>query len=269
MNKEIKVKSLIVKPISKAAANTLCRRWHYSGKVDSRSQIHLGVFHNNMCYGIMQFGPSIYKKKIIGIVKGTRWNGFLELNRMAFSDELPKNSESRCLAMAFKIIKKRYPFIKWIISYSDATQSGDGAIYRATSFKLTAINKNKSMIRTKNGDVICSLIMSLSSTSNATKKRYGFRPGLDTLKSWMDRDKLSYLPGYQLRYIKFLNPEAEKDLTVPIIPYSKIPDEVKMYKGIKRIEHESNAAISQMAEGGAVPTDALHNTQYDSPPRCL
>ncbi len=45
-------------------------------------------------------------------------------------------------------------------------------------------------------------------------------------------------PGYQLRYIRFIDPAYEKRLTVPIIPFSAI-DEVGagMYKG----EHVSMA----------------------------
>ena len=42
------------------------------------------------------------------------------------------------------------------------------------------------------------------------------------------------LPGYQLRYVYFIDPEYRKRLTVPEIPFSKI-DEIGagMYKGEK------------------------------------
>jgi hypothetical protein len=36
----------------------------------------------------------------------------LELNRMAFDDYLPKYSESRCIAISIKLIKKNAPHIK-------------------------------------------------------------------------------------------------------------------------------------------------------------
>ena len=49
---------------------------------------------------------------------------------MAFSDRLPRNSESRALAIAFKMIRKHYPHIEWVISFADGTQCGDGTIYR-------------------------------------------------------------------------------------------------------------------------------------------
>ena len=46
------------------------------------------------------------------------------------------------------------------------------------------------------------------------------------------------IPGFQLRYIYFLNPEARQRLTVPILPFTKI-DEMGagMYKGRSK-KHE-------------------------------
>ena len=44
------------------------------------------------------------------------------------------------LAITFKLIKKNAPQIKWILSYSDGCDCGDGTIYRASGFYLTNIN---------------------------------------------------------------------------------------------------------------------------------
>lgn len=79
-------KALIVKPISASDANRIVRALHYSGKVVKNSQVHLGVFMDGKCGGAMQFGPSLDKRKIQGLVAGTLWNEFIELNRMAFAD---------------------------------------------------------------------------------------------------------------------------------------------------------------------------------------
>jgi len=57
----------------------------------------------------MQYGPSINKKGTINLVEGTGWNEFIELNRMAFDDYLPKYSESRCIAISIRLIKKNAP----------------------------------------------------------------------------------------------------------------------------------------------------------------
>lgn len=56
-------KQIIVKPISATDANRIVKALHYSGKVVNNSQLHLGVFLDGRCGGVMQFGPSLDKKK--------------------------------------------------------------------------------------------------------------------------------------------------------------------------------------------------------------
>lgn len=58
------------------------------------SQLHFGAFLDGRLHGVLQYGPSMDKKKVITLVNGTGWNEFIELNRMAFDDYLPRNSES-------------------------------------------------------------------------------------------------------------------------------------------------------------------------------
>jgi hypothetical protein len=95
-----KAKQIILKVIPSKLANEFVKKHHYSGKVVPNSTLHFGCFLNNKLGGVMSFGPSINKKGTINLVQDTGWNEFIELNRMAFSDSLPKYSESRCIAIA-------------------------------------------------------------------------------------------------------------------------------------------------------------------------
>src|SRR6516165_1669129 len=106
-------KDLRVAPIASRDANALIRKLHYSGKVVVNSQLHLGVFLSSRLEGAMQFGPSLDRRQLIGLVAGTAWNGFLELNRLAFSENLPRNSESRALGVALRLIRREYLQIQW------------------------------------------------------------------------------------------------------------------------------------------------------------
>ena len=110
-----KAKDIFIKPIKARVANDVIKKIHYSGKVVPNSQIHFGVFLDGKLEGAMQFGPSINKKGTMNLVKGTGFNEFIELNRMAFSDVLPKYSESRAIGITMRLIKKLYPQIKWVI----------------------------------------------------------------------------------------------------------------------------------------------------------
>ena len=225
-------KDIHIAPIKSSDANALVRRIHYSGKVVPNSQLHLGVFMDGRLEGVMQFGPSMDKRKIQGLVADTGWNGFIELNRMAFSDKLPRNSESRAMAIAFKIIKKNYPHIEWVISFADGTQCGDGTIYRAAGFVLTNIKENKTILRMPDGSIMADI------TLNTTQAKIGKGAG------YWKKNGAKPLDGYQFRYIYFLNPKAKERLTVPIIPFSKI-DEIgaKMYKGSRITDTRDKQAM--------------------------
>ena len=43
--------------------------------------------------------------------------------------------------MSIKLLRKYAPQIKWIVSFADACSCGDGTIYRASNFVLTASRK--------------------------------------------------------------------------------------------------------------------------------
>ena len=242
-------KDIVVKPISAKAASTLVKRVHYSGKTVQNSQLHLGVYLGGKIEGAMQFGPSLDKRNIQGLVEGTGWNGFIELNRMAFSERLPRNSESRAIAIAMKLIRKHYPGIEWVISFADGTQCGDGTIYRASGFVLTGIKRNTHIWEAPDGSTATDLSLRLGLQTKAPKVvdsttmpkgKAITQTGAASMRPFREA---GYKPkeGFQLRYVYFLNPEARQRLTAPILPFSKI-DEMNagMYKG-KKITREKQA----------------------------
>ncbi len=243
-----KAKDILLRPISAGEANELVRRVHYSGKVVQNSQLHIGVFYRGTLEGAMQFGPSLDKRKIQGLVSGTQWHEFIELNRMAFSDALPRNSESRAISVAFKLLRKHAPQVKWVISFADATQCGDGTIYRASGFVLTGIKENTQVWQAPTGARFSrtSLTDNRSKAQQAAARRVVSRVtvtegnhtagsgGGASMKQYIDAG-FEKIPGFQLRYIYFLDPAYRDRLTVPELPYSAIQEAgAGMYKGEKR-----------------------------------
>ena len=233
-----RAKEIEVKVIPSKIAIPFIKQHHYSKKVVNNSCLHFGVFLDNVLHGVMQFGPSLDKSKIIGLVEGTGWYNFLELNRMAFDDVLPRNSESRAISLAIKLIKRNAPQIKWIISFADGCSCGDGTIYRASNFVLTGIKKNKSLCLLPNGEKIHK--MTLESDISRPRPELGgmsygqLTGGKYNFAKYVKAVKGTILEGYQLRYIYFIDKKARQRLTVPEIPFSKI-DEIGagMYKGEK------------------------------------
>lgn len=233
-----RAKEIIVKVIPRNIANDFIVKHHYSHKFMQSSQVHFGAFLDGKLHGVMQYGSCIDRRKMTGLVKNCGWNEFIELNRMAFDEYLPRNSESRCISQSIKLIKKNAPHIKWVISFADGCSCGDGTIYRATGFVLTDIKKNFNLCQLPTGEKIHKL--TLENSPNAPrpelggKSYYEITGGKYSFKKYVEMANGKILEGYQLRYIYFIDKDRMKDLTVPIIPFSKI-DEIGagMYKGEK------------------------------------
>ena len=238
-----RAKEIVVKVIPSSIANPFIKNHHYSGKVVNNSKLHFGAFMDGTLHGVLSYGPSLDKSHIIGLVEGTGWNEFLELNRMAFDDYLPRNSESYCIAQTLRMIKKNAPQIKWVISFADGCSCGDGTIYRASNFILTDIRKNFNLVELPDGSKIHK--MTLESNPNRPRPELGGKTyyqitnGKYDFKKYIDAVHGKVLVGYQLRYIYFIDKSYRERLTVPEIPFSKI-DEIGagMYKGEKVTQAE-------------------------------
>jgi hypothetical protein len=245
-----RAKEIIVKVIPAKIANEFVKKHHYSGKVVPYSTLHFGCFLDGKLHGVMQYGHSMVKKNTYNLVKPSAWNNYVELNRMAFDDYLPKNSESRCLSISIKLIKKNAPHVKWILSYSDATQCGDGCNYRAAGFSLTGIKVNKTMLKFPNGEVVADIVFRNDYKDPQVKNicsKYAINMSSNI---WGQIKKIAKpIDGYQLRYI-FLIDNSSK-IIVPILPFSKI-DEVGagMYKGkkVSLADRKENAAVAHLGE---------------------
>jgi len=229
-----RAKEIIVKVIPSSVAVPFVKKTHYSGTVSNTSSLHFGCFLDGKMHGVMSFGSPMDKSKVIGLVQPSKWNEMLELNRMAFDDYLPKYSESRCFSISIRLIKKNAPHIKWILSFSDGVQCGDGSIYRASGFSLTAVKKSTQIIETPKGERVTR--MTLTQVGNPKRRRIikecGFKDtGKSSIKMFLENG-CKNVEGFQLRYIYLIDKSCK--ITVPILPFSKI-DEMGagMYKGEK------------------------------------
>lgn len=244
-------KDVMVKVIPSNLANDFVKKHHYSGKVVNNSQLHFGCFLGGVLHGVMQLGCPLDKRKVIGLVvdengKPALWNEMLELNRMAFDDVLPPNSESRCISVAIRLLRKNAPHVRWILSFADGTHCGDGTIYRASGFKLTGVS-TASMIELPekywkyNGGGHYAHRMTLQAKSNVMYKVMQHDLGLNgqykTMEWHAEKLGTKVVEGFQLRYIYIIDPCFH--LAVEEIPFSRI-DELGagMYKGEKITQAE-------------------------------
>lgn len=244
-----RAKEIIVKVIPSKVANEFVKKHHYSGKVVNNSSLHFGCFLDGKLHGVMSYGSPFDKSRVLSMVQPCLWNEMLELNRMAFDEYLPKNSESRCLAISIKLIKKNAPHIKWLLSFSDGTQSGDGTIYRASGFYLTSVKPNSSIIELQNGQRVASMTFTKGKHILAQNGRAGVPEGSKKVA------------GFQLRYIYLIDKKCK--ITVPILPFSKI-DEMGagMYKGkkVSLQDRKIQAALPHKGEGQSFQTEGAFDS---------
>lgn len=239
-----KCKEIVVKVIPASVANPFVRAHNYSGKVVPNSLLHFGAFLDGQLHGVLSYGCSMDKRKTMALVEGTGWNEFLELNRMAFDEYLPRNSESYCIGKTLRMIRKQAPQIKWVISFADGTQCGDGTIYRASNFVLTGIAENKSILRLPNGKTIARMTITAHPDADELRECCKFlgiplRPYSPS--EWIKMGAVC-LTGHQLRYVYFLDPKYRKRLTVPELPFSEIDRRgAGMYKGANVTQAERHA----------------------------
>ncbi len=239
------VKDIVVKVIPAKVAVPFVKAHHYSHKVVQNSRLHFGAFLHGVLHGVMSYGPSMDKSKTIGLVAGTGWNEFLELNRMAFDDVLPRNSESRCIGISLRLIRKNAPHVKWVISFANGCQCGDGTIYRASNFVLTGIKKNDTIrVDPDTGKPIASLSVQAHDPNRARR-----------MAAWKK------LAGFQLRYIYFLDPSARARLAVPEIPFSDIDKcGAGMYRGKKVTRSERHDGAQGSELNRRIPPGSGHPT---------
>lgn len=120
-----------VMEICSSLASKMVKKYHYSKKTVSNSQLHLGIFESAKLVGVLSFGPPMNGDKTsLKISSSTK---MYELNRMVMDDDQPRNSESRAISLCIRWLK-RFTDIEWLLSFSDGKEGNVGYIYQATNW---------------------------------------------------------------------------------------------------------------------------------------
>ena len=69
-----RAKEIEIKVIPSKIANAFIKKHHYSGKVVNNSTLHFGAFLDKKLHGVLSYGNSLDKSKIIQLVEDTEWN---------------------------------------------------------------------------------------------------------------------------------------------------------------------------------------------------
>ena len=194
---------------SNAMIDDLIAKYHYSKKVTQNRWKSFAIYYKNELSGGMQIGYGIRPEMKEHIIKGATSETVKEFDRMWLSDNMPKNSESKCIGYLLRYLKKNYPVLKVLISYADGLRNKIGTIYQATNFVYIGAIKGEFYYIPSKDDWVHPVSM---------YHRHGTR-AINTLKNIYP--DIQHVFGLQHRYVYFLDPEWQNRLNIPIKPYPK------------------------------------------------
>lgn len=180
-------------------ANEIIVKNHYSGKFYNATYIHLGIFSCGKIKGVLQYGYAMNPASQESVVKNTKIDEYLELNRMWLDDELPKNSESRAISYSIKYIKKKYPKIKWIQSFADERCGKFGVVYQAANFEYCG--EHTATFWELDGEIFHNSLMTRNPSLSKSAK-----------KVQDGRDRATSQTLRQFRYVYFIKKQHRKNL---------------------------------------------------------
>lgn len=198
-----------VKEIDRDLANKVIKENHYSGKFYNATYIHLGVFRGDDLMGVLQFGYAMNPASQGSVVEGTEIDEYLELNRMWLHDDMPRNSESRAIAFAIKVIRASYPRIKWVQSFADERCGLGGVVYQACNFGY--YGEHDAVFWTLDGEVYHNSLMTRDPKLSRSAAH------LQENKARATSKKLR-----QFRYLYFMKPRFSKRCLLKRQPYPKL-----------------------------------------------
>ena len=200
--------SFFLKEIPRKVANKLIQKNHYSKKFYAASTIHLGVYFDSTMIGVLQFGFAMNPASMASVVKDTKIDEYLELNRMWFIDNSPRDCKTMALAYSIRYIKRKFPKIAWIQSFADERCNKFGIVYQAANF--TYCGEHENIFWEINGGFYHNSLMTRN--PNLTPAARFVQENKGTAEKHIFK---------QFRYIFFIKKNLQKNLLHKILPYPK------------------------------------------------
>ena len=129
----VAVSELVLDWASHSGARLACETWHYSGSLPTGKLDKVGVWEDEVFKGVAIFsrGASPYLVRRYGL---DQTEG-CELTRVALREH--DAPVSRILAIALKMLKRRCPGLRLVVSFADPARDHHGGVYQAGNWVYT------------------------------------------------------------------------------------------------------------------------------------
>jgi hypothetical protein len=224
--------------VERSAAEYACRHWHYSHRMPAGRLMVLGVFEANTFVGVVIFGRGSTPK--IGQPYGLSQGEVCELVRVAMREH--RTPVSRILAVSLRMLKKRCPGMRLVVSYAAAEEGHHGGIYQANGWVYEGPMES-----------YCFEIGGQRTHARTVSSRY--KNGIAS-EQWLRQHvdpfarKVKGLTRH--KYLMPLDPEIAQIIAIRAKPYPKQ----------QTIQRAKQATFGNHPDGGgAAPTRALQTNQ--------
>jgi hypothetical protein len=220
------------------AARYAASRWHYSKSLPAGISTYLGVWEDGKYIGAVVFGLGGG-----GATDGRRFGlersyEMCELTRVALTNH--KTPVSRIVRVALKLLKRRNPGIRLVVSYADPMESHVGGIYQAGGWTYVGTSTPDKFYVTKDGKRYHSRSVHACG--------YSMQFGRKTYTPKPEEMEVVKTPGKH-KYLMPLDAEMRARIAPLAKPYPKRATSI-----------DSDASADQAEDGGASPTVALQTT---------
>lgn len=199
---------MLVDIIGEEEALPFVDRHHYSNVMPSITKHYLGAFQDGEMVGVLTLGWGTRPRHTIQrIFPDLITTDYLEIGKMAMSDQMPRNSESQFLSAVVKWMQKHLPEVQFLYTWADGMVGKPGYVYQASNFWYGGFVWTDTYLNAA-GEKIHPRTM---------QTRNGARPNAD----YMHQNGIRRFQGKQFRYIYPLSKSARKMLPSSPIYWSQ------------------------------------------------
>jgi hypothetical protein len=218
---------------SHQAALFAVRKWHYSKSLPPPPMVRVGVWENEEFIGCVLFARGANRNLLAPF--GLEQTEGCELVRIALSKH--KAPVTKIVSIAIRMIRKKFPSMRLILSFADPHQGHNGTIYQAGNWMFIGQSQPSFVYEDSNGKKWHPRMIS----KTGVKKVFGKTRRVLT----PDQCKQIQVPG-KFRYAMALDASMQSKLKQLEQPFPKRARSI-----------DSDAPGVQSGEGGATPTRAL------------
>ena len=134
-------KDFYLRKVENTFANNFVFAHHYlKRKLYIARNVSYGIFKSGLCFGVVMYGFPVWKV-YPGLVPPMEAAECPELLRLCTLSDLPKNTESYLIGRSLRLLKTDWKIEtgttpKCVTSFCDLGIGFNGALYKATNFKL-------------------------------------------------------------------------------------------------------------------------------------